>query len=46
MKEDFAGQKKLELDLDQANTESEGKALQKQIRTKARRDFGLMGSTY
>ncbi len=46
MKDDFANQKKLEVGIDQANTEAEGKSLQKQIRTQARRDYGLMGSTY
>lgn len=46
MKDDFDNAKKLQLDIDQANSEADGKALQKQIRTKARRDFGLMGSTY
>jgi hypothetical protein len=46
MKDDFDNAKKLQLDIDQANTEADGKALQKQLRTRARRDFGLMGSTY
>ncbi len=46
MKDDVDSQRKLEGDLDRSNTEAEGKVLQKQMRTKARRDFGLMGSTY
>ena len=44
--EDRANQKKLEVGIDQANSEADGKILQKQIRTQARRDYGLMGSTY
>ncbi|MFO0597299.1 MAG: VWA domain-containing protein [Myxococcaceae bacterium] len=32
--------------LDQAKDEAEGRAMQKQIRTQSRRDYGLMGSTY
>ncbi len=43
---DLENQKKLQLGIDQANTEADGKVLQKQIRTQARRDYGLMGSTY
>ncbi len=46
VKGDLDSQKELELGIDQANTEADGKVLQKQMRTKARRDFGLMGSTY
>jgi len=44
--EDRENQKKLEVGIDQANSEADGKMLQKQIRTQARRDYGLMGSTY
>lgn len=43
---DLENQKKLEVGIDSASTEEEGKVLQKQIRTQARRDYGLMGSTY
>jgi hypothetical protein len=46
VKEDYANQKKLEDGINNANSESDGKVLQKQIRTQARRDWGLMGSTY
>jgi Ca-activated chloride channel family protein len=46
VQDDLDNQKKLEVGIDQANTEADGKVLQKQIRTQARRDFGLMGSTY
>ena len=46
MEEDRQNQKKLEVGIDQASTQEEGKILQKQIRTQARRDYGLMGSTY
>ena len=44
--DDLDNQKKLSVGIDQANTEEDGKILQKQIRTQARRDYGLMGSTY
>jgi Ca-activated chloride channel family protein len=43
---DVESQKQLEVDIDRANSEGEQKAVQKQMRTKARKDFGLMGSTY
>ena len=43
VKDDYANQRRLE---DGINNESDGKVLQKQIRTQARRDWGLMGSTY
>ncbi len=46
MEEDRQNQKKLEGGIDQASTQEEKKSLQKQIRTQARRDYGLMGSTY
>lgn len=32
--------------IEEAKGEEEGRAMQKQIRTQARRDYGLMGSTY
>jgi Ca-activated chloride channel homolog len=44
--EDLENQKKLEVGIDNVNSEADGKILQKQIRTQARRDYGLMGSTY
>lgn len=40
---DLAEQQAMEADLD---TEANAPALQKKMRTKARRDYGLMGSTY
>ena len=46
VQEDLQNQKKLEVGIDEANTEADGKVLQKKIRTQARRDYGLMGSTY
>ncbi|MFT3709535.1 MAG: VWA domain-containing protein [Archangium sp.] len=32
--------------IDKAKSDDDGRAMQKQIRTQARRDYGLMGSTY
>jgi Ca-activated chloride channel family protein len=43
---DMKAQEAFEGGLDSAQGESESKQLQKQIRTKARKDYGLMGSTY
>lgn len=43
---DVQAQQAFEGGLDSAQGEAESKQLQKQIRTKARRDYGLMGSTY
>ena len=46
IEQDLKNQKKLEVGIDSANSEEDGRALQKQIRTQARRDYGLMDSTY
>jgi Ca-activated chloride channel family protein len=43
---DVQAQEAFEGGLDSARGESESKQLQKQIRAKARKDYGLMGSTY
>jgi Ca-activated chloride channel family protein len=46
IEQDLKNQKKLEVGIDNASSEEDGRALQKQIRTQARRDYGLMDSTY
>jgi Ca-activated chloride channel family protein len=46
IEQDRQNQKKLEVGIDNAESEEDGRALQKQIRTQARRDYGLMDSTY
>lgn len=46
IEEDLKNQKKLEVGIDNVNSEEDGRAVQKQIRTQARRDYGLMDSTY
>ncbi len=43
---DLEAQQAFEGGLDAVTGEAESKQLQKQLRTKARRDYGLMGSTY
>jgi Ca-activated chloride channel family protein len=46
LKDDFANVQGQLGGIEAATGEAEGKAMQKQIRTQARRDYGLMGSTY